>query len=64
MSSELLTPEQLAEHLQLSPLTLSNWRIAGKGPPYLKLGSRVVRYDLDAVETWLAEQNGQEAREA
>ncbi|WP_363800067.1 helix-turn-helix domain-containing protein [Lysobacter firmicutimachus] len=41
--------EQAAKYLGLAEQTLSNMRIQGRGPRYLKLGSRVfyTRADLD-----------------
>nr|WP_231373888.1 helix-turn-helix domain-containing protein [Thioalkalivibrio sp. ALE11] len=48
-----MTPQQAAEYLHLSPRTLIRWRNMRKGPPWVKLGHRVIyrRADLDA---WLA----------
>jgi excisionase family DNA binding protein len=43
------TTNQAAEYLNLSPKTLTNWRWAGYGPVFVKLGNSV-RYrksDLD-----------------
>ena len=45
----LLDEREAATRLRLSHRTLQRWRVAGKGPPFHKLG-RVVRYaacDLD-----------------
>jgi predicted DNA-binding transcriptional regulator AlpA len=47
--------KQQAERIGLAPKTLDNWRSAGQGPPYYKLGNRVV-YDDDEVDAWLAER--------
>jgi predicted DNA-binding transcriptional regulator AlpA len=44
-----------ADRLNLSPKTLENWRSIGVGPPFLKLGARVV-YDEIEVDKWLAKQ--------
>lgn len=41
---DLLTEKEASALLGLSPVTLSNWRGAGKGPRYRKLGARSVRY--------------------
>jgi hypothetical protein len=35
----LLTPEELAKRWRMDPKTLSNWRVKGRGPEYLKLGA-------------------------
>jgi predicted DNA-binding transcriptional regulator AlpA len=42
-----------AERIGLSPKTLENWRSLGCGPPYYKIGARVV-YDEREVDEWLA----------
>ena len=36
--SALLTPAQVAERWHMDAKTLSNWRVKGRGPAYLKLG--------------------------
>lgn len=48
---KLLTYEQLAETLQMSPGTLRNW-VSQEFIPHVKLG-RTVRFDPAAVEAWL-----------
>jgi len=49
-----LTTQDLARRWSFSEATLRNWRWAGKGPPALKLGSRVV-YRLTDVEAFEAQ---------
>ncbi|MCH7645338.1 MAG: helix-turn-helix domain-containing protein [Myxococcales bacterium] len=47
---KLVDSAEAARLLKLSPRTLENWRMAGKGPSYRKLGG-AVRYataDLEA----------------
>ena len=49
----LLDEREAATRLRLSHRTLQRWRVAGKGPPFHKLG-RAIRYavrDLDAFAT-------------
>ena len=56
MTTDLLTPEQVAEMLQVHPGTLENWRVRGDGPPFVKLGNKrrsAVRYPRQAVEDWI-----------
>lgn len=53
---DLLTPEQVAEMLQVHPGTLENWRYRGEGPPFVKLGNgkrSAVRYPRDKLDTWI-----------
>ena len=40
----LLTPAEVADHLQISTDRLSKMRIAGNGPAFSKLDARTVRY--------------------
>ncbi len=47
-----LNTQELALRLGISRRTLENWRGLGLGPPFHKLGSRVV-YDPEAIEKWL-----------
>jgi hypothetical protein len=49
----LLLPSDTATALGVTVGTLAKWRLAGGGPPYLKVGARV-RYDSVDLETWLA----------
>jgi excisionase family DNA binding protein len=56
MPDDLLTTQQAAALLQLSPRTLRRWRVEGKGPPFIRLGSRRVRYRREAVMDWAQRQ--------
>lgn len=47
--SSLLTPKDLANRWSVSLHTLSQWRWNGKGPLFVKLGSRVM-YRIQDVE--------------
>lgn len=54
ISFQLLTTEQLADFLGMSVRTIEDWRFDRKGPPYVRLGPRTVRYRSDIVLEWLA----------
>jgi excisionase family DNA binding protein len=58
MTSELLTPDQLAERLHTGKNTLAQWRYHGTGPQYVKVG-RKVHYRASDVEAWLDAQTRQ-----
>lgn len=47
--------KSLADRLGLSPDTIETWRYRGGGPPWIKIG-KLIRYSVEAVEKWLAEQ--------
>ncbi|MEY8655214.1 helix-turn-helix transcriptional regulator [Brachybacterium paraconglomeratum] len=46
ITERLLTPPEAAELLGIAPQTLANWRSMGKGPRFVRVGSRSVRYRL------------------
>ncbi|WP_411699172.1 helix-turn-helix transcriptional regulator [Conyzicola sp.] len=52
---EFLTEKEAAVLLGLSAHTMRNWRGAGVGPAYLKLGS-AVRYARATVTSWALDQ--------
>jgi hypothetical protein len=47
----LLSPEDLAEMLDVPVRTLQTWRYLGRGPAYVVVGKHV-RYDPRDVATW------------
>jgi excisionase family DNA binding protein len=51
----LLGPDDVSELLGVPSATLANWRCAGKGPPFLRVG-RHVRYRRGDVERWIDDQ--------
>ena len=50
------TTDEAAKYLGLASITLCVWRAKGKGPSYVKMGSRVV-YRLEALERWVSENS-------
>ncbi len=54
MLSVLDTP-RAADFLGVSPATLEKWRVTGEGPPFLKLGARVL-YAVDDLIGWVDER--------
>ncbi|OJU41520.1 MAG: DNA-binding protein [Microbacterium sp. 69-10] len=51
--SPLMNSREVAAYLKVSESTLSRWRSAQTGPPFLRLGG-IARYRLDAIDGWLA----------
>jgi hypothetical protein len=49
-----LTSKELSDRWRLSDQTLANWRYAGKGPRYIRVGSRVL-YPIEGIHSF--EQN-------
>lgn len=48
----LMTPKEVGAHLRYSAEQLSNLRRGTKGPPWFKLPSGGVRYDLAELTAW------------
>lgn len=54
--TEMLTDLEVAGALKMSRQTLANWRSEGRGPRFIKVGGRSVRYRRGDVEAWIEEQ--------
>ena len=51
---DLMTTDEAAKFLDVHPATLATWRmIEGRGPRYLKVGERNVRYRRSELDRWL-----------
>ncbi len=48
----LLTEAEAAAFLQVSRSAMNRWRVVRKGPPFLKLGGRLVRYARADLIAW------------
>jgi len=53
--ADLLTEREAADIIRRPGETLRYWRWRGEGPPWFKLGRRVV-YDRADLETWIDAQ--------
>lgn len=51
--SPLLDEKTAAEYLGLSVRCLQNWRRTGKGPSFIRVSHKVVRYELEDIQIWL-----------
>jgi predicted DNA-binding transcriptional regulator AlpA len=47
-----LKEEDVARDLSISVRTVQGWRSDGRGPPFLKVTSRIVRYPRELYEAW------------
>ncbi len=55
MPTVLVTPAQAADRVRLSRSTLAKLRCRGGGPPYVKLGARVM-YIAHELDEWIGGQ--------
>lgn len=53
---QLLPEKTAAQLLSISPRTLRNWRVQGKGPQFVKLSSRAIRYRYGDIIQWSESQ--------
>ena len=51
MSNPFLTSKEVADRWRLSDQTLANWRSAGKGPPFIRVGTRVL-YPVEGIHAF------------
>lgn len=49
-----LRPTEAAKYLGLSASTLAKRRLRGDGPPFAKLGPRLVSYSKRDLDAWLS----------
>jgi excisionase family DNA binding protein len=54
-AAELLRPEELAERWRVSARHI--YRLVGRGLPAVRLSDRCLRFDPEAVQTWLASRS-------
>ena len=52
-AGRLLTTEEVADELRVSVSALTKWRIIGKGPTFVKIGSRV-GYTRQAIDEFVS----------
>ena len=60
-STKLLSEREVAERWGISAITLQDWRCRQKGPPFIRLGGRMIRYRELDIEIWLIEQESHPA---
>lgn len=58
----LITPATLAAGLHTTERTLSEWRITGRGPRFIRAGRRAL-YRPEAVDEWLLSQERESTAE-
>ena len=53
MATILVTDREAAELLTVSRQTLAHWRVQGKGPRFIRIGDRAIRYDRQALQDFI-----------
>ena len=52
-TSKLFTEVEAAKVVNCSPRTLQKWRGTGKGPPFVRVTSRCIRYRAEDLEAFI-----------
>ncbi len=52
-SDGLINEQEAARKMGVKPITLQLWRLAGKGPRYVRLGTRTIRYRPEDIAAWI-----------
>jgi predicted DNA-binding transcriptional regulator AlpA len=56
--SKLMRPIDAAHYLGVSESTLAKWRCrVSSGPPYVKLGTRLVAYERAELDAWMRDRS-------
>ena len=53
MSPRILRTPEAARYVGLKTGTLEKFRAQGGGPPFVRIGARVVGYDVRALDAWI-----------
>ena len=52
---KMLRPSEVEERYSIPMGTLAYWRYCGTGPNYVRFSSRCIRYEVEALERWIAQ---------
>ncbi len=53
---KLMTKKEIAEYLGISTITVDFYR-KKKGMPFIKVGHKLIRFDVNEVKDWLKNHN-------
>jgi hypothetical protein len=63
--AQIVVSERVAaEAIGCHPDTLRNWRRAGIGPPWIRMGPRAIRYPVKDLRAWIREMAQNEQADA
>jgi predicted DNA-binding transcriptional regulator AlpA len=55
----LVSESRAAAMIGAAPKTMERWRSRGGGPPFVRIGPRMVRYALADLESWIDAQRAE-----
>lgn len=53
LQAKQLSEREIEEQYAINARTLQGWRTRKKGPPYVKVGGTLVRYNRAEFEAWI-----------
>lgn len=56
MPQKILRTPAAGEYIGLSPSTLEKLRCLGEGPNFIRLGARIVGYEVAELDRWIEER--------
>jgi len=56
MSPRILRTPEAAAYVGVSTSTLEKLRLTGQGPAFVRLGSRMVGYEVESLDRWIERQ--------
>ena len=59
MAQRVLRTPAAAEYLGLAASTLEKYRLTGEGPDFVRLGTRIVGYEVAALDRWIESRREQ-----
>lgn len=62
-SDGALTEAEAAEYLGYTKAALNKWRVLGKGPRFVKVSAKSIRYMKSDLAQWLTERKSQSTAE-
>ncbi len=56
LNEVLLIEQEVAPILRVSIRTLQKWRVNGKGPPFIRVSARAIRYRRSDLDAWVRDR--------
>lgn len=57
LNDPLVSTQEFSRMTGIKPRTIERWRLLGQGPCFCRVGGKLVRYRVSAIEAWL-QQHG------
>ena len=53
LTRNLVNTHEASKYLGIATQTLIGWRMNGKGPPFVRLGDKAIRYRIADLDKWV-----------